>query len=83
MIDLDLSPWSVALAFLYAFGPWSCLGPVVGFFVAYAPLPARVRRGGRAPGRLARVGLRAALSGGADVLAPAHRLQRWLIGFRT
>ena len=66
MIDLDFPWWFVALAYLCAFGPWTCLGAAIGFVLAHAPLSASAQRGGSALGRVAIVGLAflAALVGG-------------------
>lgn len=58
MIDLQFPWWFVILAYLYVFVPWIGLGAVAGGFLAYLPLFASARRGGRAPERkLVRVGL--------------------------
>ncbi len=69
MWSFDFPWWFVALAYLYAFAPWVCLGATTGFVLAYVPLSASARRGGRGVpgGKLTRVGLclLAALTGGA------------------
>ncbi len=58
MIELDFPWWFVVLAYLYVLAPWIGLGAVTGGALAYLPLFASARRGGRVPeGKLVRVGL--------------------------
>lgn len=81
MIDLDLPWWSVVLACLYVLAPWIALGVVAGGALAYLPLLAFARRGGRAPeGKLVRVGLSLLAAFAGDVVEPAEPTIRPVTG---
>lgn len=77
MTDLNFPWWFVVLAYLYFLGPWTGLGAVTGFALAYLPLSASARRDGRASvGKLGRIrlSLLAALAAGAVTFFVALRI---------